>query len=155
MALLESRAWPAPANPKLSNPMNTAFDALQGAESLLLAAIRVAYGAGVLAGLLFWPVIHGLAAAAKWTWANIDWTEVALAIRAGLIALVHGLPTQWLRRLIVWPKMFEPFFAVHLFNDWIGNCVMANTSSAFLPIHRQITSICSLDNCFRVSQTSL
>jgi len=85
---LESRAWPAPANQKLSNQMNTALKALQGAESLLLAAIRLAYRAGAIAGHFAWPVIHGLTAAAKWAWANVDWAEVGLIIRAGLIALV-------------------------------------------------------------------
>ena len=136
--------------------MNTAFDALQGAESLLLAAIRVAYGAGVLAGLLFWPVIHGLAAAAKWTWANIDWTEVALDIRAGLIALVHGLPTQWLRRLIVWPKMFEPFLFCHFQFSLLGNRVIVDSLAARpRPIHHQITSTRGFYHRVRVSEASL
>jgi len=50
--------------------------------------IRLAYRAGAIAGHFAWPVIHGLTAAAKWAWANVDWAEVGLIIRAGLIALV-------------------------------------------------------------------
>jgi hypothetical protein len=64
--------------------MNTALKALQGAESLLLAAIRLTYKAGAIAGYLLWPAIHWLVAAAK----LIDWPEVGLIVRGGLVALV-------------------------------------------------------------------
>lgn len=95
-------------------PMTTLLSALQGAESLLLAAariwavagelitagalllaldrfaaaIRLAYRAGFIAGQILWPVIHALAAAGRWLWAHIDWLEVWAVIRATAAALV-------------------------------------------------------------------
>jgi hypothetical protein len=94
--------------------MTTIFSALQGAESLLLAAarlwavagevitagalllaldrlaaaIRFTYQAGAFTGRLLWPVLHALAAAARWAWAHIDWREVAAVFRAASVALV-------------------------------------------------------------------
>jgi hypothetical protein len=94
--------------------MTTIFSALQGAESLLLAAarlwavagevitagalllaldrlaaaIRFTYQAGAFTGRLLWPVLHAFAAAARWAWAHIDWREVAAVFRAASVALV-------------------------------------------------------------------
>jgi hypothetical protein len=93
--------------------MTTLLSALQGAESLLLAAariwavagelitagalllaldriaasIRLAYRAGVIAGRILWPVIHALAAAGRWLWLHIDWREVWAVLKASSVAL--------------------------------------------------------------------
>jgi hypothetical protein len=94
--------------------MQTVLHALQGAESLLLAAariwavagelltagallwaldavarlIRLAYRAGFTTGRILWPVLHALATACRWFWANTDWAEVAAVVRAGGAVLV-------------------------------------------------------------------
>lgn len=94
--------------------MTSLLGALQGAESLFLAAariwavagelitagalllaldriaasIRAAYQLGRLVGSIAWPVLHALAAAGRWLWAHIDWAEVWAVLKASSAALV-------------------------------------------------------------------
>jgi hypothetical protein len=43
-------------------------------------AIRAAYSMGRTAGRILWPALHGLAAAARWFFANVDWPTVAAVV---------------------------------------------------------------------------
>lgn len=73
LALTAARLWAAAGELITAGAILWSLDALA-------RSIRAAYAMGRTAGRILWPAFHGLAAAARWFFANVDWPTVAAVV---------------------------------------------------------------------------